>query len=128
MRRKPLDEPSFRQSHIILNTASADLRNNQTEAGHQPVAINTTTDHGNHPRNKLFIHYTHEKRFHSFKRDMHRVYENTFGSTYAGNAQIVVGNRNRRDIKNELIHKGPKHRFLQNILTQSKLSQTIHLF
>ncbi|CAF3977119.1 unnamed protein product, partial [Rotaria magnacalcarata] len=67
---------------------------------------------------KLFIHYTHEKRFNVFKRDMHHVYEDTFKSTPAMYTNLIVGNRNRRQASDELIHKRPTQTFLLNEITQ----------
>ncbi|CAF3348121.1 unnamed protein product [Rotaria socialis] len=54
---------------------------------------------------KLFLRYTHEKRFKVFKRDMHCVYEHIFKSTPAMYTKLIVGNRNRRQATNELIRK-----------------------
>ena len=56
---------------------------------------------------RLIIHYKHEKRFRSFKRDMHLIYEEVFQNTSVMAVEIVVGSRNRRDDKKELIHKRP---------------------
>ena len=67
-----------------------------------------------HYDNKKFVHYTHEQRFNSFKRDLHHVYEDIFKDTPAMNAEVIVGNRNRRDAKHELIRKRPAKRLLRN--------------
>jgi hypothetical protein len=69
---------------------------------------------------KLFVHYKHEKRFQSLKREMHHVYADIFGNTPCMHAKLIVGNRNRQDAKNELIRKQPKRTLLQNTITQSK--------
>jgi hypothetical protein len=42
---------------------------------------------------------------------MHQVYENVFKNTNAMNLKLIVGIRNRRDAKNELICKRPKPLF-----------------
>ncbi|CAM4840032.1 unnamed protein product, partial [Rotaria magnacalcarata] len=68
---------------------------------------------------KLFLHYTHEKRFNVFKRDMHHVYEHTFKSTPAMYTKLIVGNRNRRQASDELIHKRPTQAFLLNDISQT---------
>ena len=68
----------------------------------------------------LIIHYTHEKRFQSFKRDIHQNYDNVFKHKPAMELKLIVGNRNRRDAKNELIRKRPTKRLLQNKTTHSK--------
>ncbi len=51
---------------------------------------------------------------------MHHVYADIFQNTLAMNAKIIVGNRNRRDAKNELIRKRPTKRLLQNKPNHSK--------
>ncbi|CAM4901958.1 unnamed protein product [Rotaria socialis] len=70
---------------------------------------------------KSFLHYTHEKSFKFFKRDMHCVYEHIFKSTPTMYAKLIVGNRNRRQATNVLIRKRPTQTFLQNNITQNKL-------
>ncbi len=52
---------------------------------------------------------------------MHHVYEDIFQNTSAINAKIIVGNRYRRDVKNELIRKQPPKRLLKNTQIKSKL-------
>ncbi len=47
-----------------------------------------------HHGNPLIIHYTHENRFESLKRDMHQVYDNVFKNTTIDDIQLIVGNRN----------------------------------
>ncbi|CAF5208952.1 unnamed protein product, partial [Rotaria magnacalcarata] len=64
--------------------------------------------------NKLIVHYTHEKRFQTFKSDMHQVYDNTFKDTPAADVKLIVGNKNRRPAKKELICKRPKQSLLIN--------------
>ncbi len=90
MRNKLLRQPTHRQSQVVLSAATADIDNDQTDArltepqtsaSKQPTKNDT----------KLIIHYTHEKRFHTLKRDMHEVYANTFGNTPAIRARLGSG-------------------------------------
>lgn len=71
-------------------------------------------------RDRLIVHYTHEKRFHSAKRDIHRDYNGVFENTPAMDLTLVVGNRNRRDARTELIRKRPQQSLLKNKQRQSK--------
>lgn len=123
MHHKLLGQPTSRQSHVILSAALADLDNDQTEE--QPKPIGETTERNDEKSKRtdppLFVHYTHEKRFETFKRDMHSAYEHVFVNTPAMHAKIVVGNRNRRDTKNEIIRKRPPRTLLQNTMTQSNI-------
>ena len=122
MRHKLLGQPTPRQTQVAVSAALADLDNDHMDE--QPTRTEETTkqqdEKVNSNTNKLFVHYTHEKRFESFKRDMHTVYEDVFAKTPAMHAKIVVGNRNRRDTRNELVRKRPPRTILRNTITQSK--------
>jgi hypothetical protein len=122
MHNKILGLPTTRQSQVALSATTADIDNDQTDEN-QVELTKTSTEAQNKQKlygNKQFVHYTHEQRFNSFKRDMHQVYEDIFKETPAMNAKIIVGNRNRRDAKNELVRKRPTKRLLKNKTTQSK--------
>ena len=56
------------------------------------------------------------------------VYEDIFQNTPAMHATLVVGNRNRRDTKNELIRKRPKKTLLYNTITKSKSSKKTYIY
>ncbi|CAM4752279.1 unnamed protein product [Rotaria magnacalcarata] len=112
-----------RQSQVALSAATADIDNDpDADDTKQPNESTTKLDTATitNYQEKLFIHYTHEKRFNVFKRDMHHVYEDTFKSTPAMYTNLIVGNRNRRQASDELIHKRPTQTFLLNEITQSK--------
>ncbi|CAF3852581.1 unnamed protein product [Rotaria magnacalcarata] len=120
-RQKLLGQPTPRQSLVALSAATADIDNDpDTDETKQPNESTTKIDKTNitNYQEKLFIHYTHEKRFNVFKRDMHHVYEDTFKSTPAMYTNLIVGNRNRRQASDELIHKRPTQTFLLNHITQ----------
>ncbi len=113
MRNKLLGEPTPTQFQTALSAATADMDNDQTDD--QIMKEQTTTD--KKPTNygdKFFVHYTHEQRFNTLKKDMHQVYDDVFQNTPAMYTRMVVGTRNRRDTKNELIRKRPKRTLLQN--------------
>ena len=126
MRRKLLGQPTQLQSQVVLSAATADIDNDQTDEEKMEKENNTTTTTttNNKPiynnSDKLFVHYTHEKRFQSLKRDMHKIYRDIFGNTPAIYSKLIVGNRNRRNAQHELIRKRPPKTLLQNKLTQSK--------
>jgi hypothetical protein len=115
LRRKILAQPTIRQTQVRRSIASANTNTEQSEDS-------TVTKHGNVTdlRDRFFIHYTHEKRFLPFKRDMHRLYEQVFQQAPAMAIKIVVGNRNRRDVSKELIQKRPKQYLLLNKQTKTK--------
>ena len=117
MRQKLLGQPTQRQSQAALGAATADIDNDQTDETIPAKEDATTTTNQSiyNKDDKLFVHYTHEKRFQSLKRDMHQVYQNTFGNSPAIYSRLVVGNRNRRNQQHELIRKRPKKTLLKNI-------------
>lgn len=116
-----------KQSQVAQSAVQADLDNDQTddhnpttsippEKHEQTATANKSATHSN----KLFVHYTHERRFRTFKRDLHQIHDNTLPPALTLNFRLIVGNRNRRAAKNELIHKKPKRSLLQNKAKQIK--------
>ncbi|CAF3626099.1 unnamed protein product, partial [Rotaria socialis] len=78
LRQKLLAQPTSRQSQVALNAATTDIDNDpvadETKQPNQsPTKLDSTTI--TNYEEKLFLHYTHEKRFEVFKRDMHHAYE-----------------------------------------------------
>jgi hypothetical protein len=129
MRQKLLEQPTGRQSQVTMDALTADFDNDQTDE--QPIVPTTLTKNIeqkpiNH-EDQLFIHYTHEKRFQSCKRDLHAVYTDVFKDTPGMYTKLIVGNRNRRDARNELIRKRPKKTLLTNTMTKSKSYRNIFL-
>ena len=76
---------------------------------------------------KFFVHYVHEQRFNTLKKDMHQVYDDVFQNTPAMYTRMVVDTRHRRDTKNELIRKRPKRTLLRNRITKRKCHSKISL-
>jgi hypothetical protein len=106
MRDKVMRQSTSRQSQVKLSTSKADIDNDQTDDTVDIESKEPTKNAGRKPTNygdKLFFHYTHEKRFQSFKRDMHQIYEAAFKNTPTMDLKIIVGNLNCRDAQNELI-------------------------
>ncbi|CAM2730266.1 unnamed protein product, partial [Rotaria socialis] len=120
MRNKILNLPTARQSQVSISAATADIDNDQTyEPQNEPITTTATTvqerNKKEHARgSKLIVHYTHEKRFQTFKSDIHQVYGNVFKDTPAADVKLIVGNKNRRSAKTELICKRPKQSLLIN--------------
>ncbi|CAF4085834.1 unnamed protein product, partial [Adineta steineri] len=119
-RQKLLGIPTTRQSQTTISAATANINNDPT--GDEIMQATMPTKNTEAPltsyTDKLFIHYTHEKRFQSCKKDMHQVYEDIFKNTTAIHAKLIVGNKNRRNAQNELIRKKPNKKLLQNIIKQ----------
>lgn len=116
IRQTILNQPTSQQSQIAMSAATADLDNDPMDKSEIELQQSTTTEKKKttNYHNQVILHYTHEKRFHSFKRDIHHQYEQTFQNTPAMDLKLIVGNRNRRDARHELIRKRPKLSLLQN--------------
>jgi hypothetical protein len=117
IRKNIMNQPTSRQSQVSNNAARA--ANNADETYEAPVpqpntSIITTENTIKNDRDKLIIHYTHEKRFSSMKRDMHSTYDDVFQNTPAMDVKLIVGNRHRRTATNDLIRKRPMKALLKN--------------
>jgi hypothetical protein len=122
IRRNILGQPTPQQTQVAISATTADLDNNPTDQ-----EVIQTTDVSNNMKkndtkfgNKIIVHYRHEKRFQSFKRDMHHIYDDTFQNRIDKDIKMIVGNRNRSDAKKELIRKRPKQSLLKNKTQKSK--------
>ncbi|CAF3415897.1 unnamed protein product [Rotaria socialis] len=73
-------------------------------------------------QNKLIIHYTHEKRFNTRKRDLHRIFQETFANTQIIETKLIVGNRNQKSTMKEMIRKCPRQAILKNKAKPSMIS------
>jgi CRISPR/Cas system endoribonuclease Cas6 (RAMP superfamily) len=122
MREKQLGQQTTRQSQVVMNAAVADITTDQLNQQHiklQPINTAAQAKEKTSEK-KLIIHYTHEKRLESLKRDMHRIYHDVFKNTPVEDLKLIVGTRNRRDARNELIRKRPSQRLLKNKPRRSK--------
>jgi len=59
--------------------------------------------------NNLIIHYTHEKRLETYKKDVHPLWNQILANTPVMNTKLIIGNRNSRNITREMLHKCPHH-------------------
>jgi hypothetical protein len=107
LRRSVLAKQTTREQqieHKILPTGLKDETLNQktvkamsTRQEKQATKFDTT----------LFLHYTHEQRLQSLKRDIHKIYAETFLGTPDEDVRLVVGHRNNPNISYELMQKRP---------------------
>ena len=129
MRKGLIGQSTPTQSQVVNDIANAILHNDQLEE----LASSKTTIVTKKPESKksidentMLLHYTHEKRFASTKRDIHKTYADVFTNTPAMNIRMIVGNRNRRAAATDLIRKKPIKSLLRNTLTEvSRFSDQI---
>ena len=99
-----------------MNIARANIVTDEWQAQHiEPHEINQKSRApGQTYGKKLIVHYTHEKRFHSLKREIHQIYNDVFKNSPVADVKSIVGTRNRRDARNDLIRKRPQRALLKN--------------
>ena len=116
MREKQLGLPASSRSQVAMDVDSVniltDLTNGQQRAPEEIDQKSRAT--ANTTEKKLIVHYTHEKRFDSLKREMHRIYHDVFQNSPVADVKSIVGTRNRRDARNDLIRKRPRRALLKN--------------
>ncbi|CAM4846375.1 unnamed protein product [Rotaria magnacalcarata] len=117
MRKEILGQPTPQQSKVAMSAALADIDNDPPDDD-EKQQLNPdpkkSEENISNINQKFFTHLTCEKRFKTCKRDMHQVYHETFKDTPAMYTKLIFGNRIRRQTHNELIHKRPNKKLLQN--------------
>jgi hypothetical protein len=78
---------------------------------------------------KLIIHYTHEARFESSKKDIHQLWNQTFKTTLVMNIKLTIGSRS---LTKTLIRRRPQQKAI-NITTNNNnnhlcFKRRIHIF
>ena len=116
-------QPSRQQSQVEIRIATITTHNEHLieATDKKQELIIQENKKPNELQNKLIIHYTHEKRFNTRKRNMHRIFQETFANTPIIETKLIVGNRNRKNTMNELIRKRPRHALLTNKPRTSKI-------
>ncbi|CAF1452182.1 unnamed protein product [Adineta steineri] len=128
LRHEILGQPTPQQSQTASRAATADVDNDATDVTAETTcreSVEKIQKKSINYADRLFLHYKHEKRFQPFKRNMHQIYHNVFKNTPAMDLRLIVGNRNRRDAKNELIRKRPKRSLLQCKQIQNKYKKML---
>ncbi|CAF1196361.1 unnamed protein product [Adineta steineri] len=122
IRQKVMAGPTSQQSQTVINIHKINIENDPINEEYIELKdlIKSQLQQQTNFSDKLFVHYTHEKRFHSIKRDIHQIYDNIFKNKPTIDHRLIVGSRNHRNAQNELIHKRPKLFFLKNKIIKSK--------
>ncbi|CAF3564401.1 unnamed protein product [Rotaria socialis] len=116
-------QPSRQQSQVEMRIATLTTDNEHLieELEKKQEATIQEKKKPNKFQNKLIIHYTHEKRFKTRKRDLHRIFQETFANTSILETKLIVGNRNQKSTMKELIRKRPRQAILKNKAKPSRL-------
>lgn len=107
-----MGQPTPRQSQI--DTQIAQYKQQQQEEEVRPVnhtntQITSSTDGKIEKKfqDHVIIHYTHENRFITMKKDMHEIFRHAFKDLGIEAVRLIVGHRNSKTIQRELIRKRP---------------------
>ncbi|CAF4362921.1 unnamed protein product [Rotaria magnacalcarata] len=109
-------QPSQQQSQVEMRIATLTTDNEHLieESDKKQEFTIHDNKNPNEFQNKLIIHYTHEKRFSTHKRDLHRIFQEIFANTPIIETKLIVGNRNQKSTMKELIRKRPTQAILKN--------------
>ncbi len=105
LRYLPLNQPSIPEYQTPSRIAKALEKNSRDEVS-DPL-VRALLEKQSKFNANLVIHYTYEKRLQNNKRDIHRFWNQTFAETPVTNTQLLVGNRNSRNLTRELVHRRP---------------------
>jgi hypothetical protein len=113
-------QPSVKEIQVAHRIANVEANEESTDNNN--ATTSTTNQHKpNKFKNTLFLHYTYEKRFASFQRDLHNIYSDVFQGSDAMDLRLIVGHRNSGNTNSELIQKRPNSSLLKPKLLQSKI-------
>ena len=110
LRKKLMGQPTARQSQLEAQIVQDTLDNHEyKEKPSMQIAtsVSTTSAQSKKCQDNIIIHYTHEHRFISMKKDMHEVFREAFQGLGLDSVRLIVGNRNSPNSQRELIRKRP---------------------
>ncbi|CAF3467602.1 unnamed protein product [Rotaria socialis] len=109
------------QHRIAAVTYDKEIDNHNTTEETKTITSISKQNKANKFTDTLFLHYTHEKRLHSLKRDIHKIYSEIFQHTIGIDFRLIVGHRNHRSTGHELVQKRPPPTMLKPTTLPSKI-------
>ena len=76
----------------------------------ETVKHTSTTSKKTHWDERLIIHYNHEERLATFKKNLHKLWQRTILNTPIQETRLIIGNRNNKPSKRELIALSQRYR------------------
>ncbi|CAF1273836.1 unnamed protein product [Rotaria sp. Silwood1] len=126
LRQEYMNQPTARSSQVEARIAHF-KENNEESHLEQPVQTRTTDTKKS--KNNIFhdvviIHYTHEKRFSTMKKDMHKIFREAFEGYGLEAVRLIVGYRNHPNSERELTRKRPPLKYLTLKQQEKSTSET----
>ena len=90
-------------------------------------AVSTKRKQNSKWDNNLIIHYTHEKRFETLKKDIHQLWNQIFHNTPIMNTKLIIGHKNNNSATRELIQRRPHHMPKLIYTNQSKQTSSLDI-
>jgi len=112
MRQQLLTIPTIKETQVTKRAALAEPSDSKDNTIVDTVHNKSVVVKEKQWIDCLILHYTHEKRLESYKRDIHQIWERVFVNTPVMNVRVIVGHRNSQNIKRELVRKRPHASFL----------------
>ncbi|CAF2871551.1 unnamed protein product [Rotaria sp. Silwood2] len=102
-----MQQPTARHSQVQARIAQYKENNEEHQVEQLVTATSTTTrkQKKNIFQDAVIIHYTHEKRFTTMKKDMHQIFHEAFQGFGIEAVRLIVGHRNGSNSECELIRK-----------------------
>ena len=109
-----MGQPTPRQSQIEaqITQSKQDATLDETES-REKLTIDLEEKVNKKLQDKIIVHYTHENRFNSMKKDIHEVFDEAFQSLGIERVRLIVGNRNNPTSQRELIRKRPHMKLMK---------------
>ncbi len=105
IRYQVLIKATIPEHQIASRIAKTIDDNNKQELDDPLVKAKLAKQNKNHA--SIIVHYTHENRFESTKRDIHQIWNQKFQQTPVLNTRLIIGNLNSHNITRELVHRSP---------------------
>lgn len=108
LRKTLMGQPTARQSQIGAQIAQYTLDNDEyKEKPSMQIAtsVSTTDQQRKKCHDNIIIHYTHENRFISVKKDMDEIFREAFQGLGIDTVRLIVAHRNSPNSQRELIRK-----------------------
>jgi hypothetical protein len=106
IRRSILNKPTIPEYQLASRIAKATNVNSEEKVDNPLVKarIGKQTKFDTN----LIIHYTHEKRFQTNKKNIHQLWNQTFEQTPVIDTRLIIGTRNSHNMTRELVHRYPQ--------------------
>jgi len=105
LRTQLLKQQTTSQQQLLFRVSTIIDKDQNEQAKDQTIQDKIHNEEKSNKR--LILHYRHEQRLASYKKDLHQIWNNTFNATSILDTRLIVGTRNNRNTAEELVSKRP---------------------